>query len=58
LVLSIALFNKHSSCIPDEHRGRAASIEGNILDILSTNFKSSVHTKKCTCNHDQMHRMR
>lgn len=39
-------FNKHSACIPDEHRGRAASISGNIRAILSTNFINSVHIER------------
>lgn len=43
LALSIVVFSEHRDCIPIEHRGRSASIFGNIFEILSTIFMSSVH---------------
>lgn len=46
LAFSIARVNKHRACIPVVHRGLAASISGNIREILSTNFISSVHIKR------------
>lgn len=54
LALSSALFNWQSTCIPELHRGRASSIAGSNIETLFTNLISSMHIRRCTCNHQMI----
>lgn len=51
LALSSALVNWQSTCIPGLDPGRASSIAGSNIATPVTNLISSMHIRRCTCNH-------
>lgn len=57
MAFSIATFNEPSASIPEEPGGWAASISGSTVDILSSNFFSSLYFNNGSCNHEIIYRM-
>lgn len=57
MALSIESFNEPSASIPEEPGGWAASISGSTVDILSSNFFSSLYFNSGSCNHEIIYRM-